>query len=117
MGKSTTRLQHYPHQKHIGCTQTYLVAISCVSVAEPLDVVEDKPGEGDDHEDDEGDGHKHHGRSAHVLLQVAGSYSDLQHDHDVLLEQGHDFTAFTLRDHDGHNIACVYTTRNTGSTN
>lgn len=38
----------------------HLVAVSCVGVAEPLDVVEDQPGERDDHQDDEGDGDEHH---------------------------------------------------------
>ena len=95
-------------------TQSYLVTISCISVAEPLDVVEDEPGEGDDHEDDEGDGDKHYRCSAHVLLQVACSYSDVQHDHNVLLQQDHYLSTFRLWDHDDHNIACIY--RNTCKT-
>lgn len=86
-------------------TQSYLVAISGISIAESLDVVEDKPGEGDDHENDEGDGDKHYWRSAHILLQVAGSYSDLQRDCDLLFQQGHYFPTFGLWDHDGHNVA------------
>lgn len=44
----------------IECTQSYLVAVPCVGVAKPLDVVEDEPGQGDDHENDEGDGDKHY---------------------------------------------------------
>lgn len=93
----------------------YLVAVARVGVAEPLDVVEDEPGEGDDHEDDEGDGDEHHRRPAHVLLQVAGSDGDVQGDHDVLLQQGHDLTTFGLRDHDGHDAARAFTHTHTGS--
>ena len=37
-------------------------AVLGVRVAEPLDVVEDEPGEGDDHEDDEGDRDEEDGR-------------------------------------------------------
>ncbi|EUB57757.1 hypothetical protein EGR_07417 [Echinococcus granulosus] len=33
-------------------------ALLAVEVAEPLNVVEDKPSEGDEHEEDEGDGNK-----------------------------------------------------------
>ena len=39
-----------------------------VEQAEPLDVVEEEPGQGDHHQDDEGDGDKHH-RPAAVRLQ------------------------------------------------
>lgn len=88
-------------------TQSYLVAVPRVSVAEPLDVVEDEPGEGDDHEDDEGDGDKHHRRPAHVLLQVAGSDGDVHGDPDVTLQQGQDLATFKLWDHDGHHIARI----------
>ena len=42
------------------CIKPYLVPVAGVDVAEPLDVVEDEPGQGDGHEDDEGDGDKHH---------------------------------------------------------
>lgn len=42
------------------CTQSYLVAVPRIGVAKPLDVVEDEPGEGDDHENNEGDGDKHY---------------------------------------------------------
>lgn len=90
-----------------GETRSYLVAVARVGVAEPLDVVEDEPGEGDDHEDDEGDGDEHHRRSAHILLQVASANGDVQGDHDVPLQQGHDLTTFRLWDHDGHNAACA----------
>lgn len=87
--------------------QPYLVAVARVSVAEPLDVVEDEPGEGDDHEDDKGDGDKHHRRPAHVLLQVAGSYGDVHGDPDMTLQQGQDLATFKLWDHDGHHIARI----------
>lgn len=72
----------------------HLVAVAGVGVAEPLDVVEDEPGQGDDHEDDEGDGDKHHGRPAHVLLQVAGTDGDVHGDPDVSLQQGQDLSTF-----------------------
>lgn len=39
---------------------TYLVPVSSVGISKPLDVVEDKPGERDDHQHNEGDGHEHH---------------------------------------------------------
>lgn len=85
----------------------YLTAVAGAGVADLLDEVEDEPGRRDDHEDDEGDGDKHDRRSAHVLLQVAGSYSDVQRNHDVLLQQGQNLTAFVLWDHDGHDITCT----------
>lgn len=102
------------HRAILKCTQSYLVAVPCVSVAEPLDIVEDEPGEGDDHKNDEGDGDKHYRRSAHILLQVAGSYGDVQRDHDVPLQQGQNLTTFRLWDHDGHDITCTctHTTQN-----
>lgn len=90
-----------------GETRSYLVAVARVGVAEPLDVVEDKPGKGDDHEDDEGDGDEHDRRPAHVLLQIAGSDRDVQGDRDVPLQQGQDLTTFRLWDHDGHDAACA----------
>lgn len=90
-----------------GETRSYLAAVARIGVAEPLDVVEDEPGEGDDHEDDEGDGDEHDRRPAHVLLQVAGSDGDVQGDHDVPLQQGHDLTTLRLWDHDGHDGACA----------
>lgn len=89
-------------------TRSYLVAVSCISVAEPLDIVEDKPGEGDDHENDEGDGDKHYRRSAHILLQVSGSYGDVDDHLDVSFQQGHNLPTFRLWDHDGHNVTCTW---------
>lgn len=90
-------------------SRSYLVAVACAGIAEPLDVVEDEPGEGDDHEDDEGDGDEHDRRPAHVLLQVAGADGDVQGDHDVPLQQGRDLTTFRLWNHDGHDAACACT--------
>lgn len=103
------RHKYISSKGYIKSSQAYLGAVSGISIAESLDVVEDKPGEGDDHENDEGDGYKHYRCSAHILLQVAGSYSDVQHDHDVLVQQGHNLPSFVLWDHDGHNIACTCT--------
>lgn len=109
--------QHPFRQKYFTLTKSahsYLVAISCISVAKPLDVVEDEPGKGDDHEHDEGYWDKHHRCPAHVLLQIACSYSDVQCDHNVLLQQGHNLTTFRSWDHDGYNITC--SCKNTQST-
>lgn len=86
---------------------SYLVAVACAGVAEPLDVVEDEPGEGDDHEYDEGDGDEHDRCPAYVLLQVARSDGDVEGDHDMPLQQGHDLTTSRLRNHDGHDAACA----------
>ena len=85
----------------------YLVAVSSVGIAEPLDVVEDQPGEGDDHEHDEGDGDEHHRGAAHVLLKVPRSYGDVHVDWNVSLQQGDDLPALGFRDHDGHNFTCA----------
>lgn len=49
---------------------TYLISVSSISISESLNVVEDKPGKRNDHQDDEGDGHKHHRSPADILLQV-----------------------------------------------
>lgn len=51
-------------------TSAYLISVSSVSISESLNVVEDKPGKRNDHQHDEGDGHKHHGCPADILLQV-----------------------------------------------
>ena len=83
----------------------YLVAVASVGVSEPLDVVEDEPGEGDDHQHDERDGHEHHRRPAHVLLQVTRSYGDVHGYRDVPLQQGGDLATFRLRDHDGDHVS------------
>lgn len=85
----------------------YLVPVSCVGVSEPLDVVEDEPGEGDDHQHDEGDGHKHHRRPADVLLQVPRPDGDRHVDRHVALQQRYDLAAFWLRDHDGDHLTCT----------
>ena len=86
----------------------YLVAVARVDVAEPLDVVEDEPGQGDCHEDDEGDGDKHHGRSAHILLQVPRPHCDVHHDYDFLLQQRHDVLPLGLRDHHSDYVSSAW---------
>lgn len=64
-----------------------LVSVSSVGVSEPLDVVEDEPGEGDDHQHDEGDGDEHHRRPADVLLQVPRADGDRHGDSHVALQK------------------------------
>lgn len=83
----------------------HLVAVACVGVAEALDVVEDQPGQGDDHQHDEGDGDEHHGGAADGFLQVACADGDVHGHGYVLLQQGHDLTTFGLRNHDRHHVA------------
>ena len=87
---------------------SYLVAVTCVSVAEPLDVVEDEPGQGDDHQDDEGDGDEHHRRAAHVLLEVPGADANRHGYRNVALQQSHDLATLGLRDHYGDHLACTW---------
>lgn len=86
----------------------HLVAVLRVGEAEPLDVVEDQPGERDDHQDDEGDGDEHHRGAADVLLQVPCADGDVHGHRYVLLQQGHDLTTFGLGNHDSHHIAGTY---------
>ncbi len=83
----------------------HLVAVACVGVSEALDVVEDEPGQRDDHEDDEGDGDEDHGGAADVFLEVACSDGDVHGHGYVLLQQGHDLTTLGLRNHDGHHVS------------
>lgn len=83
----------------------YLVPVPCVGVSEPLDVVEDEPGERDDHQHDEGDGHEHHRRPADVLLQVPRPDGDRHGDRHVALQQRRHLAALWLRDHDGDDLA------------
>lgn len=83
----------------------YLVPVPGVGVSEPLDVVEDEPGERDDHQHDEGDGHEHHRRPADVLLQVPRPDGDRHGDRHVALQQRHHLAALWLRDHDGDDLA------------
>ena len=64
-------------------SEPYLIAVASVGVSEPLYIVEDEPCQGDDHQDDEGDGDKHHRRSAHILLKVPRSYGDVHGHRDV----------------------------------
>ncbi len=83
----------------------HLVAVACVGVAEALDVVEDQPGQRDDHQHDEGDGDEHHGGAADGFLQVTCADGDVHGHGYVLLQQGHDLTTSVLRNHDRHHIA------------
>lgn len=85
--------------------RAYLVAVAGVGISEPLDVVEDEPGERDDHQHDEGDGHEHHRRPAHVLLQVPRADGDRHGDRHVALQQRRHLAALGLRNHDGDNLA------------
>ena len=55
--------RHYEGQT----TPTYREPLFGVGVAEPLDVVEDEPCKGDNHEDNEGDGNEEHGSLADVV--------------------------------------------------
>lgn len=99
---------HTSKPKVGGRVVRYLVAVTSVGIAEPLDVVEHQPGKGDDHEYDEGDGDEHHRGAAHVLLEVPCSYGDVHVDCDVPLQQRDDFTALGLRNHDGHNFTSAF---------
>ena len=54
-------------------------------VSEALYVVEDEPGQGDDHEDDEGDGDEQHGGLVDGVVvlgvpAVVGAHCDVHHD-------------------------------------
>ncbi len=82
----------------------YLVAVPGVGVSEALDVVEDEPGQRDDHEDDEGDGDEDHGGAADVFLEVACSDGDVHVNVDIPLHQKNQITTLGLRNHDGHHI-------------
>lgn len=99
------RFEVYSKRSVVGVALEHLVAVSSVSVAKPLDVVEDQPRERDDHQDDEGDGDEHHRGAAHVLLQVPRADADVHGHRYVLLQQGHDLTTFGFGDHDRHHIA------------
>lgn len=68
-------------------TKSYLVAVPRISIAEPLDVVEDEPGQRDDHQHDKGDGHEDDRRPAHVLLQVPGPDGDGHVHRHIALQQ------------------------------
>lgn len=82
----------------------HLVPVPGVCVSKPLDVVEDQPREGDDHQDDEGDGDEHDRSAAHVFLQVAGSDGDVHRHGDVSFQQADDLLPFQLGDHYGHDV-------------
>lgn len=97
--------QRFLTQPSRGRPVSNLIAVSRVGISEPLDVVEDEPGQRDDHQHDEGDGHKDHRGPAHVLLQVSGPDGDGHGDRHVTFQQRHHLATFRLWDHDGHDIA------------
>lgn len=84
--------------------ETHLVPVPGICIAKPLDVVEDQPRQGDGHEDDEGDGHKHNGRAAHVFLQVPGTDADVHGHGDVPFQQAYYLLPFGLRNHYSHDV-------------
>lgn len=89
------------------CKATHLVSVSSIRISEPLNVVEDQPCQGDDHQHNEGDGDKYHRGSANVLLQVSGSNCYMHHHSNISLQQTHYLFPLWLRDHYCYNIFCT----------
>ena len=75
-----------------------------MGVPEALDVVEDEPGERDDHEDDEGDGHKEHGGTVNVGegVGVLTARGDHHHHTRPIVHQTRDVQPLRLADEDTH---------------
>lgn len=80
---------------------TYLISVSSISISESLNVVEDKPGKRNDHQDDEGDGHKHHRSPADILLQVTCPNGNNHGYCHIVLQEWCQLATFGLWDHDG----------------
>ena len=83
---------------------THLVPVPGICISKPLDIIEDQPGKGHDHEDDEGDGYKHNRGTAHVFLQVPGPNGDVHCHSDVSLQQAYYLPPFGLRNHYRHDV-------------
>lgn len=77
----------------------HLVSVSGICISESLDIIEDQPCQGDDHQHDEGDGDKHHWGTADVFLQVACSNCYIHHHSNIPLQQTHYLFSFRLRNH------------------
>lgn len=86
-----------------------------MSVSEALNIVEDEPGEGDDHQDHEGDGHEHDGCLADVggvvLLRLTHhlsfvSLQDLHIDHSVCAHVIQQHLTLSLADKDCQHLPC-----------
>lgn len=85
---------------------TYLISVSSVSISESLNVVEDKPGKRNDHQHDEGDGHKHHRRPADILLQVTCANGNNHGYCHIVLQEQSQLPTFWLWNHDGNYLPC-----------
>lgn len=79
----------------------YLIPVSSICISESLNVVEDKPGKRNDHQHDEGDGHKHHRRPADILLEVTSPDGNNHGYCHIVLQERSQLAAFRLWDHDG----------------